>query len=340
MAKDDGLARLKQAISQNTPDSLYLLWGEEDYLREYYLERLKTLLLPKGLEGMNHTRLTGGKAELSALAEAVDALPVFCPRRLVEVRDFDLYKAPADTRDRLGAMLGDLPDTCCLVFVMTDPAFKPDKRTKLHAAVQAAGTSVEFKKQGQADLVNWIRRRFKACGKEIERQDAEYLIFYCGGLMTGLISEIEKLAACATGNRVTRKDIDAAAVPVLDAVVWNLTDALTRRDFDCAVKTLGELLQMRENPIMLLSVIGNQMRKLYTARLALEANRDAEYIRTLWDMKSGYPARLLMEAARKCGREWCREAVALCAQTDMDMKSTGRNGEELLMELLVKLAAE
>lgn len=336
---NSGYQKLKQDIAGNKPSGLYLFWGEEGYLREHYLGELKKLLLPEGLEEFNYKRFEGKNLDLSLVEEAVGTLPVFCKRRVVEVRDFDFYRAAANKRDKLQEIIDDLPEHCCLIFVFTDPGFRPDTRVKLHTTLKNTGVPVEFKKQEQSDLINWIRRRFAAMDKEIDRSDAEYLIHLCGGLMTGLISETEKIGAFAGGKKVTRQDIDAVATPVLDAVVFKMTDSLSRKDFEASAKILGELLQMRENPIMILSVIGKQMRGVYSARLAMENNLDSEYLKELWSMRSAYPARLMMDSARKLSTHWCREAVIMCARTDFQMKSTGRDGETLLKELLINLAA-
>ena len=65
---------------------------------------------------------------------------------------------------------------------------------KLYKAVTDHVQVVEFRPADSHDLVVWIARRFKALGKEIDRQTAEYLIFTCGGLMTGLVPEIARSA--------------------------------------------------------------------------------------------------------------------------------------------------
>ena len=320
--------------------SLYLFWGEEDYLREFYLGKLQELLLPEGLEELNYFRLDGKGVDVAAITEAVEALPVFSSKKLVEVRDFDFYKGAADQRDALDELLADVPDYCCLVFTFSDAGFRPDGRMKIHRHFsKGPGLSVEFGKQEQSDLTIWLRRRFAALHKEIDRPTAEYLMFRSGGLMTGLLGEIEKIAAYAKGSAITRADIDAVGTPVLDAVVWQLTDALGQRDMARATKVMGELLLMRENPIMLLAVTGRQLRQLLSAKLAAIAGRDAAYLKKLWGINHDYPARLLMDAARGADLEWCRQAVLLTARTDLQMKSTGRDGEELLKEFLIQLAA-
>ena len=336
--KNEGYQSLRAEISEGNLRPLYLFWGEEDYLREACLGQMRDLLLPEGLVEMNYFRLDDKGTDVGAIADAVEALPVFSPKKLVEVRDFDFYKAGADQRDGLDALLADVPDYCCLVFVFTDPSFRPDGRVKIHRHFKDPGLSVEFGKQEQSDLLPWIRRRFQALGKEIARPEAEYLLFLCGALMRGLTGEIEKIAAYAKENGITRADIDAVGTPVLDAVVWQFTDALGQRDMGRAGRVMGELLYMRESPIMLLAVTGRQLRQLLSAKLAAASGRDAAWLKSLWGMSHDYPARLLMDAARRVELGWCQEAVLLAARMDLQMKSTGRDGEELLKEFLIRLA--
>ena len=65
--------------------------------------------------------------------------------------------------------------------------------------------SVEFRPADSRELTAWIARRFRALDKDIDRQTAEYLIFTCGDLMTGLVPEIEKIGAYAKGKTITQR---------------------------------------------------------------------------------------------------------------------------------------
>lgn len=338
---DEGLSALKKDLSAGRLRSLYVLCGEEAYLRDHYLGQMKEKLLPAGMEAFNHHSFQGREVTLRALTEAVDALPMMSERTLITVTDFDLFKAPADMREALVALFSGLPDYCCLVFVYDVLEYKADARTKLAAAIGERGLTVRFQRQNHSDLIGWIARRFRALEHDIDTQDAQYLIFLCGDLMTGLVSEIGKIGAYARGRRVTREDIDAVAVPQLDAVVFQMTDAMAGGDFDKAAQLMGRLLQMQESPIMLLSVMGRQLRQLYSARLVLERRGGAQDLARLWAMRSSYPAEKLMDAARRFPLPWCRRAVVRCAQTDLAMKSvTGSDARELLISLLLELAGE
>ena len=332
-----GYQKFKKDLAQKAPDKLYLLYGEETYLRDYYLGKLKEQILSGGLGEFNFHQLSAKDMSPHALEEAVDCLPMMSERTLIVVNDYDIYKGD---KDALAAVLRELPDYVCLVFVYDLIEYKADARTKLAALLKEKGSVVPFNRQRQGDLVDWISRRFKAMDHDIGTEDAKYLIFLCGDLMNNLISEIGKIGSYAAHHRVTRQDIDAVATPQLDAVVFQMTDAIAAGNFDKAAEVLGELLHMQEAPIKLLAVLGKQLRQLYTARLAIEHRKGVPYLMELWGMRSAYPAERLMQSARRFSLPWCRRAVLRCGQTDLAMKSTGADGEELLIGLLMELAVK
>ena len=111
--------------------------------------------------------------------------------------------------------------------------------------------------------------------------------------------EIGKIAAYAKGKTVTEKDIDAVADPQLSAEVFKLSDAVLKGDYDLAAKILGDLLKLQTEPILINAALGSQLRRIYTARIALDTGRDRAWLMELWGMKSDYPAKLLLSAARR-----------------------------------------
>ena len=169
--------QFRRELTEGTPRSLYVFHGEEAYLRAYYLDRLRAKLIPEGLESFNEHRFAGKDLTVRALAEAVDALPMMSERTLLVVQDYDLFKAPEAERTLMTELLSDLPDYCCLVFVYDTIEYKSDARMKkLTAALTAHGLVVPFRRQEKGDLIDWIRRRFRALGHSIDTADAEYLM--------------------------------------------------------------------------------------------------------------------------------------------------------------------
>lgn len=335
---DQSYLKMKSELAGGQVGQLYLFYGEEAYLREHYLNQIKKILLPPGMDAFNFHAINGKEFTMERLEQDVDCLPMMSDRTLVVVTDFDLFKANEATRERLTALFENLPDYVCLIFHYDISEYKPDARLKLTATFKKHGLIVPFVRQERSDLIAWIKRRFKAEHHEIDSKLAEYLIFFCGDLMHNLVSEIGKIASYAEGYAITQGDINAVATPQIDAVVFTLTDAFSERNFDKAFRTLADLYHLQEPPIKLLSVIGRQFRQIYAARLCVDQAKGSRHLMELFGLRSAYPAEKLMSYGRRFSYAWCVQAVRAAAKTDLAMKSTGRDGEELLTEMLVELA--
>ena len=345
MAKNDSRSRsggyeaLRAAIKAGVPANLYIFYGEERYLLQTMARQLKELLIPGGFEEFNYHRLTGKGLTVQELAETAEAMPMMAEHTLITVTDMDIFKLDESQRTALIDLLGDFPPYCTLVFLYEQVPYKRDgKMKKLCAALNEYVQEVEFVQQERSDLLKWLKRRFAATGHDIDQTAADHLLFTCGSLMRGLIPEVEKIAAYARHERITVEDIDAVAEPVLDARIFDMTNAVTARNYDRAAAILADLLRMQTEPIAILAALGKELRRLYTARLALDGGKDRVWLKELWSMSSDYPAKLLLQAARNVDHDWCRQAVKRCQVLDRRMKSERNMDSEgelklLLMEL-------
>lgn len=330
-------AQLKKLKSEG-PQRLYLLYGEEDYLREAYLDALKELCLSGGEADFNYKRLNGASLDLGELGQAVDAVPFFAERTLVEVRDYDINRCRDAELERLKGILGDLPEYCTVVFVL--PAgYEMDGRLAAVKTLKKLGCALEFTAQGQVALVGWLGKRFAAHGKSIGRQEAEYLLFNAGTLMNRLIPEIEKLAAGTKGETITRRDIDRMVQRLPEASVFDMTDDLGLGKFDAAAKLLGELLGSREEPIKILALIGMQMRRVYAVKLCMAENRGRSEMMELSGVRFDFHLQKLQQSAKQYSLTQLKEILELCAAYDYKMKSSGMDNGELLKELFSRMAA-
>ena len=197
-----GYQKLKKDLADQRPGQLYILHGEETYLRDYYLGRLREQLLTGGMGTFNFHQIEPKDMSPHALEEAIDCLPMMGERTMVQVTDFDLFKCGEKDREGYIKLFSQLPDYVCVVFVYDLIDYKGDARTKLAAAIKEHGTVANFVRQDQGDLVDWVRRRFRALGKDIDSRLALDMIFLCGDLMTNLIGEIEKVGAYARQKHI------------------------------------------------------------------------------------------------------------------------------------------
>ena len=226
-ADSNAFQELKAAIKAKDPAQLYFFHGEEMFLLRYYLEQLKKILIDDLTESFNYHRLTSESFDLQSFADAVENLPMMAEHTMVQVDEIDLFKLPESDRNKIAEILEDVPEYCTVVFTYETVAWKPDKRLKkLWEAIDRCGTVVEFAKQDQRDLIAWITRHFAAQKKHISSNLCAYLIDITGGTMTALSGEIAKISAYSGSDEIRKSDIDAVTEPILDAVVFQMTDLL------------------------------------------------------------------------------------------------------------------
>ena len=334
------LSDLKQALKQKELGRLYFFYGEESFLMNHYLTQVKKLLLDPLTESFNFHRLTSETFDMQSFGDAVENLPMMAESTFVQVDDVDIFKLNEGDRNKMVEILSDIPDYCTVVFTYLTVAWKPDKRLKkLWEAADRHGSMVEFAKQNQRDLIAWVTRHFASQKKRISADLCAYLIDITGGTMTALGGEIDKICAYSGAEDICKADIDAVTEPVLDAVVFQMTDLLGEGRYAQALLKLQQLLKMQQEPLAILGAVGGQFRKISVARTLMDNGKNAGHLQRLYGIPD-YPARKIMEAARRFRPEFCRKAAELILETDYQMKTSFDDSERLLELLILRLAQE
>lgn len=335
-----GLQELKASIRNKNVGRLYFFYGEETFLLTYYLDSVKKLLLDPLTESFNFHRFTSENFDLAAFLEAVENLPMMAESTMIQVDDIDLFKLPEAEREKIAAALKDIPEYCTVVFTYLTVAWKPDKRLKkLWEAVNQNGLAVEFAKQDQRELIPWVSRHFAAKKKRISNDLCAYLIDITGGTMTALNGEIEKISAYSGAEEIRKSDIDAVTEPVLDAVVFQMTDQISEGSYEKAFLSLQHLLKMQQEPLAILGAIGSHFRRLSAAKVLMENGKSAYELQMLCGLPD-YPTRKIMDAARRMDKAFCGKASELVLETDYKIKTSFDDSERLLELLVLQLASE
>jgi len=335
-----GLQSLKQALKNKDLGRLYIFHGEETFLLHHYLGQMKSKLLDPLTESFNYHRFNHETFDIRGFADAVENLPMMAEATFVQVDDVDPFKMNEGDRTKMTEILSDIPDYCTVVFTFVTLPWKPDKRLKkLWEAMSGNGEIVEFAKQDQRDLIAWVTRHFAAHKKQITSDLCAYLIDITGGTMTALSGEIDKICAYSGSDHIKKTDIDAVTEPVLDAVVFQMTDLLSAGRYDQALLKLQQLLKMQQEPLAILGAVGGHFRRISTARTLLDNGRAASDLQKLCGIPD-FAARKTMEAARRFTPDFCAAAARLVLETDYQMKTSFDDNQRLLELLILQLAQE
>lgn len=337
---DNALSELKMAIRDKNPRRLYIFHGEETFLLHHYLGQLRKLLLDELTESFNFHRLNNETFDLQRFADSVENLPMMAEHTFVWVEDIDFFKLGEQERTKITEVLSDIPEYCTVVFSYITVPWKPDKRLKkLYDAVEKNGSIVEFAKQNQRDLIAWVTRHFAAQKKQISSELASYLVDITGGTMTALAGEISKICAFSGADHICKSDIDAVTEPVMDAVVFQMTDLMSQGEYGQALKKLQQLLKMQQEPILILGAIGGHFRRLATAKTLADNGKSSQELMRLCAI-GDYPARKTMSAATRFSARFYGRAAELIMETDYRMKTSFDDQQRLLEMLVLQLAQE
>ncbi len=260
----------------------YILHGDNEFEIGERLAEFKQKIGGDSLRDLNITVLDGRKTTLSEVQHAADAIPFLADKRLVIVEglltrlasrkakdstdDAPSGAAPSGAaKDFLNGLIDyvpRLPETTRLVFVEYQALNSRHSLIKL-AEQQKGKTAIECKQPHVAELPRWIVDRAKKRGGSIELAAAQRLAALIGSDLRRLDAEINKLITYVNAQRsITEQDVLLLVSAASTSSVFDLVDALGRRDAKRAAHELHHLLDQGENPLGLLAMIVRQFRLL------------------------------------------------------------------------------
>ncbi len=284
---------------------LHLFHGEDELSRSEAVAQLRGQMDP-ALGDLNLVTLPGRGLDLSALRAACDPPPFLGDWRLVVVQDLlpaasgraarKEQAPPADTLPQgLEEYLPRLPETTRLV--LSIPRSLPERHPLLHLAREIGADVRHFPLPAGPELADWILRRARGKGVNIEPRAVDLLASYIGNDLRLLDQELEKLAAYVTDRgTITRADVETLVASVREASIFQMVDALGSRDRRRAVVLLRRLLQEGKAPLYILTMIVRQFRLLLEAReLEAEGVPPAEMAREM-DVQPWLASKILKQA--------------------------------------------
>ena len=314
--------------------TFYVLHGSDEFSLGETLAEFKCRLGPPDTVDLNTTVLDGKRVTLAELRHACDAIPFLAEKRLVVVEGLLTRIAnQADYLQTLTEYLLQLPSTTRLVFAEAKPLSANHAVLKL-AKQEAQGFAKQFDPPDTRTLPQWIEKQVRKHGGEIEPQAAAQLAAVVGADLRLLDQEIVKLVTYVDAERaIAQEDVDAVVPYAQSAIVFDLVDALGRRDGRTAAQTLHRLLDAGEHPLGLLAMVVRQFRLLIQVKeLRAEGANPQTIAKTLGIHP--FPARKLHSQASHFTASQLDAVYRHLLDTDVAIKS-GEIEAEVALDLLV-----
>ncbi len=320
------MRQIAEDIKQNNFKQIYLLYGEERYLRRQYRQKLQAALCSDG-DTMNVHYYSGKDIPVGEIIDLAETLPFLAERRVIFISDSGLFKSGGE---KLAEYLASPCESTYFVFTESEV----DKRSKLFKTVQSKGYAADFTAQDENTLKRWIAGTLGRDGKKITENTVQLIISKTGTDMDNIQMELEKLICyCMDRDVVTDADVEAVCTTRISNHIFDMINAIADRKQKAALELYYDLLALKEPPMRILFLIARQCNMLLQAKEMKLKGHDNRTIGS----RLGVPpfiAQKVLNQASKFKTSTLRRAVQQCVEAETAVK-TGRMNDMMSVEILI-----
>ncbi len=370
MGNEQEMWRLDEDLRARRFKPVYLLCGEERYLRNEYRDKLIEALVG-GKDSLNLNIFTGKDLQVPTLIDLAETVPFFADHRLIIVENSEFFKTKRgkskagenldgndaaeemsqeneashgepDENSKVGEQnarqladyLPTMPKETVILFVEDVTDDKLDQRMKLVKTIKTLGRMVNFGRKDDVFLKNRIDEKLGKEHKGIDPSAADQLLRLTGGDMTAIMSELEKLISY-TGKRgnITIKDVDEICTVRTEDKVFAMIDAISVQNQKWALDLYYDLLALRVPSMKILVLLARQFNRILQAADLRRKGFGVEEIATRLQVKP-FVARITLQQSGNFSMQTLRDAVVDCARINESIVK-GNLIDQIGVEMLI-----
>lgn len=316
---------INEDIKNNSFKQVYLLYGEEAYLKRIYKEKLRNALVEKD-DTMNYNYYAGKGVPIPEIIDIGETLPFFAERRLIVIENSGLFRSSNDFAD----YVKELPETTYLLFVEDEV----DKRNKLFKAVKDKGRVIEMARQDSKTLTTWILSKLKAENKNITKAALELFLTKTGDDMEHIEKELEKLVCyCMDKESITPVEVEEVCTVTITNKIFDMISAVAEKKQEKALNLYYDLLSLKEPPMRILFLVVRQFNLLLQVKEMKRLGKDNGEIAKKTSLAPFLVGKYFSQAGH-FKAEQLKIALQDCAETEEAVKS-GRLNDKIGVEMLI-----
>lgn len=320
------MQHITEDIKQDNFKQIYLLYGEERYLRKQYTDRLRNAMCQEG-DSMNTHFYEGKDVPVGEIIDLAETLPFLAPRRVIFISNSGLFKSGGE---RMAEYLSAPNESTFFVFTENEV----DKRSKLYKTVQAKGYISEFGIQDENTLKRWIAGLLNKEGKKITEHTVQLFLTKTGTDMENIRMELEKLICyCMNREIITDEDVNTICTNRISNHIFDMINAIADGQKNTALQLYYDLLALREPPMRILFLIARQYNILLQVKELKKKGHDNKSIASKVGVPPFIAGKYVTQASRFRTAD-LKQAVTGCVEAEEAVK-TGRMNDVMSVEMLI-----
>ena len=273
----------------------YLFLGEEDFLKEAELAKLKSKFLENTVRDLNYNVFYAKEKDfkLKEMLDILNTAPFVSPKRFVILKDSD--SLPEDGKKSVLFYLKNPRDSS--IFVIDSKSAKIKEGFILEASKLAK--LVRTARLTDAEIIAWISKQARMAGKKISADAAKLMKENLPNDLHALYSSIGNLILYA-GKRpdITKQDVEKVIYAAPLKTSFDLLDAIEKKDVKLALNIFTSIQKYKKRETeYLLGLLSWQFRMLLRVKGLLrirnrfEIQKELNLYNTKFDQMARYAVR-------------------------------------------------
>ncbi len=337
---------LKKQIKSGVFSNLYIIYGNEGYLKQYYANLICNKTVDKDFADFNLKKLDGKDTSLNEIYDCTSSFPMMSNYTCTLVQDFPLNTYIGDrgkVDSEFETVISDIPESSVLVFWMDtiDIDEKNSKWAKVLKLFDERGVCAKIDKRTRSALEKLLISSASKKDCSLSRECASYIITLVGEDMATLQNELHKVCAYTGSGEITKNDIDKTVIVSVEAKIFQLSRMICRGEADNAYENLQNLFKLREEPVVILSVLSKSFVDMYRVKSAKEAGVPYSKLGDIFPANVYKNKIFTLDNAANDGSRYTitqlKKALDILSDADRRLKSTGEDGKIDLEEVILRL---
>lgn len=324
---------------------IYLLFGEEEYMKQYYLEKIRKKLIVNEEDAIFlHKKLSCAEINIEQITDALttSSLGFFSDGKILcELHEIPFGALREAEWKALSEAFSSISDDVVAVIYSTsdelDYGAVPKKPSKQLQRLSEYVKPVYFPREGELKLVKWTAKHFAAEKLSFENGVCELIVQYCGRDMLVLSNEITKLCAYVKENgvgTVKNEDVKKVCSRNIEINAFDFSNALMGFQTERALEILTDMKLRKESPSYILGSVLKVITELYSIKTLIDSGyNDMEISKEL--KIHSYRVGLYKKSLERRSAARLKRLLDICIEADIKMKSTSVDSYTELDKLVI-----
>ncbi|MDR1364930.1 MAG: DNA polymerase III subunit delta [Oscillospiraceae bacterium] len=326
---------LKSNIESKNFSNLYYLFGNENYLINYYTKKIIKNSVDSE-NGFNVAYFNIKEENFKKISDFLEIFPVNSSKKCIVLTNFENIQK--ENFDFFIKLISDIPDFSILIIQNYSKNIneKSDNYKSFIAKVLEIGIIVEFLNKNlpvEKQAIVWA----KSLGKTLSFQNAKLLSDICQRDLNLIKNNLEKICFSENNNEISENKIKKIHKDI-EYNVFEIDRAIEIKNYSLAFKIIKNLILQKTEPIGILSAISSKFIDIYRIKCAKQQNIDVEKLIETFDYKG--KEFKITKAERKSqdfSIEKIGKIIEFLIDADILLKTTRISSSLLLDETIAKL---